>query len=453
MTTIVRLTWLSTSGEDLAKLITSDLATLLAERFDAGGRRRAAPLDVAPNVASSELIVLPTPLSRIIGRDDEVKRIALLLTTEEHRLVTLTGPGGVGKSRLAIAAAREVEGFYPDGVAFVDLAPIREAGLVISAIATSLGIRDSPDAPLLNRVAQALDHRRILLVLDNVEQVVDAAHDLSGLLSGTSVAMLATSRLLLRIEGEHSVDVTPLPPAMAVELFVERARAVKPDFELSDENADDVLAVASALDNMPLALELAAARVRVLTPATLVERLDQALPLLVGGARDRPERQRTLRSTIDWSTQLLSDPERDLLLRLGVFRSGFALDAVEWMCADSAATAAVDLLAGLVDSSLVQAHDRASRGWFTMLATVREYARDELDRRGQLDDVSSSTRSSTPILRCAPSRSSSVLSRRPGSLDSAMNSKTSAPPWTTICAPSSTTRSRTSCGPWRGTCG
>ena len=288
------------------------------------------------------------------------------------------------RRRLALAAAREVETSFPDGIAFVDLAPLRDPRLVISAVATALGIRDTGEVPLHAKLAQALHRRRILLLLDNVEQVVDAAADLSALLNASSVSILATSRILLRIDGEQNVPLLPLAPPAAILLFVERARAVKPEFELTDDNAADVSAIVTALDNVPLALELAAARLRVLTPNVLFERLDRALPLLVGGARDRPERQRTLRAAIDWSARLLSGPERDLFLRMAVFRSGFSLDAAEWMCEGSDAGSAVDLLAGLVESSLLQEQDRESRSWFSMLATVREYARDELERRGDL---------------------------------------------------------------------
>ncbi|HYI32860.1 MAG TPA: DUF4062 domain-containing protein [Glaciibacter sp.] len=370
--------------EELDALVTSDLATLLAERFDEGSRRRAVALDAAPDAASSAFLSPPTPLTRLIGREAELQRVVHLMTTDAHRLVTLTGPGGIGKSRLALAAARELEASFPDGTAFVDLAPIRDPGLVVSAIATALGIRDTGDAPLATKLAQALDRRRVLLLIDNAEQVIDAAADLGALLSSSSVSMLVTSRIVLRIVGEQSVPVAPLPSSAAIELFVERARAVKPAFELTDDNAADVAAIALALDNVPLALELAAARLRVLTPAVLSERLDRSLALLVGGARDRPERQRTLRATIDWSAQLLNDAERDLLLRLAVFRSGFTLDAAEWMCEGLDRGNATDLLEALIESSLVQEQDRGSRSWFSMLATVREYALDELERRGDL---------------------------------------------------------------------
>ena len=376
-----------TDAPELADLLTGDLATLLAERFDAAGGGRTPLGQPAAEVFSTEPVRPPSPLTRLVGREAELATVVGMLTDEERRLVTITGPGGIGKSRLALAAAREAEAAFPDGVVFVDLAPVVDAGLVIAAVANALGIRDTGDLPLEEKLAGALGRRRLLLVLDNVEQVVDAAPELSALLAGSSMSVLATSRILLRVRGEQNVPLGPLPSSDAAELFAERARAVKPDFELTAENARQVVAICEALDNVPLALELAAARLRVLTPTALVERLDHALPLLVGGARDLPERQRTLRATIDWSAQLLSDPERELLLRLGVFRSGFGLDAAEWMSDGLEGTDAVEALGALVDGSLVREQDRGSRAWFAMLATVREYGRDRLAEGGRLAEA------------------------------------------------------------------
>ncbi len=317
------------TADELAALLTADIATLLSERFASADRRRAPRTDPMTSASSTEIVRPPIPLTPMIGRDGELSDIARMLAIEQRRLVTLTGPGGIGKSRLAIAAAREVEPSFPDGVAFVDLAPVRDPDLVLTTNAGALGIRDSGEVPLLAKVKRAVDGRRILLVLDNLEQVVDAAGQISELLSGSTVSVLATSRTVLRIEGERSVLLGPLAPPAAIELFVERARAVKPDFELTENNARDIAAICDALDNAPLALELAAARARVLTPAELARRLDRALLLLVGGARDRPARQQSLRATINWSTELLTDEERELLLRLGVFRRGSLLDSQE----------------------------------------------------------------------------------------------------------------------------
>ena len=375
-----------TDADELADLVTADLATLLAERFDAAGRPHGALPEVAPAVTSTEVVGLPLPLTRLLGRERELAAVTRMLAEDGQRLVTITGPGGIGKSRLAIAAARAVESAFPDGTAFVDLAPVEDPSLVIPAVANALGIRDSGERSLEEKIRTALGDRRVLLVLDNVEQVIAAAPRLSALLAATPVSVLATSRILLRIGGEQSVELGPLPEATAADLFVERARAVKPDFESTDENAAAIAAICAALDGAPLALELAAARVRVLTPAAIVDRLDHALPLLASGARDLPERQRTIRATIEWSTQLLREEERELLLRLGVFRSGCSLDAVEWMSGGLDGEP-VETLGALVDGSLVREQDRGARAWFALLGIVREYAREELEARGILSDL------------------------------------------------------------------
>ena len=373
-----------TDAAALADLVTADLATLLAERFDAAAGRHVPLGEPVAEVFSTEPVRPPSPLTRLVGRERELAVVTRMLVEERQRLVTITGPGGIGKSRLAVAAAREMEAAFPDGVVFVDLAPVLDSALVIPAVANALGIRDIGDRPLSEKLVAALGRRRLLLVLDNVEQVVEAAPELVAVLGASSASVLGTSRILLRVRGEQSVALGPLPSSEAAELFAERARAVKPDFELTDDNTAQVVAICRALDNVPLAIELAAARLRVLTPGALIERLDHALPLLVGGARDLPERQRTLRATIEWSAQLLSDAERELLLRLGVFRAGFALDAVECVSERLNGADAVGALSALVDGSLVREQDRGSRPWFTMLATVREYSRDRLAERGLL---------------------------------------------------------------------
>ena len=366
----------------LRQMLTSDLATLLAERFDVSAARERLPSEFTNDAASTAIITVPSPVSRMLGRDDELATVTRMLAYEGRRLVTITGPGGIGKSRLAIAAARQVEESFPDGIAFVDLAPVRDAALVCPAIASALGIRDTGDLPIREKVVRALSSRRVLLVLDNFEQVIDAAADLRSLLSSTSVTMLATSRVLLRIDGERSVELHGIPDRAAIDLFTERARASKPDFTVTDDNVSDVAAICSRLDNLPLALELAAARIRVLNPAQLVARLDRSLPLLAGGNRDLPERQRTLRATIEWSTQLLTADQQELFLRLGVFQRGFPVEAAEWMAGDDALAA----LSALVDGSLVRERDRNSRSWFTMLATVREYTHEQLEELALLDE-------------------------------------------------------------------
>jgi predicted ATPase len=376
-------------ADQLGELIRGDLATLLAERFTRAsdeGDARAATIDGA--------VVLPSALTALIGRERELDTVVDLLSDDDVRLVTITGAGGIGKSRLSIDAANRVHDRFPGGIAFVDLAPVTDPELVPAAIAHALGIVDVGDGMLGEKLRMAVRNRRMLLLLDNVEQVVDAAPAIRSLLTDAPhLTVLATSRILLRMTGEHGVELGPLAlPDMrhgasvgralaspSVTLFVERVRAAKPDFELTDENVEDVERICIALDGVPLALELAAARARVLAPAELLERLDQRLLVLGGGVRDLPERQRTIRSTIEWSTHLLTPSQQELLARLGMFARGFTLDAAEWIAEGIPDADTLDDLAALVDGSLVRQQDRGDRAAFSMLSAVREYAQSELD--------------------------------------------------------------------------
>jgi predicted ATPase len=388
--------------EELRELVTADLATLLAERFDeSSGSRTDAPA-VAPAPAEAPPAAgLPVATTRILGRERELADVVALLTHDGERLVTLLGPGGIGKTRLALAVAEQARQAFPDGALFVDLAPFQDPSQVLPAVAQALGIRDAGDGTLEEKVRTALRGRRTLLLLDNLEQVVDAANVVRDLVSAVpTLSVLATSRILLRVSGERTVEVGPLPlpdeqqqttaqaalDVPSVALFVERARAVKPDFELTDANVSAVSRICEALDGVPLAIELAAARLRILPPQALLDRLSHGLPLLTGGSRDLPVRQRTLRSTIEWSTRLLAPPEQELLARLGVFAGGFTLEAAEWI-ADGIDADALDALGALVDGSLVRQREEDDRAVFSMLATVREYALEELDARGALADV------------------------------------------------------------------
>jgi len=371
--------------KELAQLIENDLATLLAERFDQS--RILVTADVASDADHVvEPVRLPVPLTGLVGRDDD---IAAIVDRLEHgtRFVTLAGPGGIGKSRLAIAAARAAAQDFDDGAVFVDLSAVHDPQRVPNRIAQALDVRDTGDAPVLDNLITALRDRDILLVLDNFEQVLDAAPLLTRLLaSAPGLALLVTSRSLLRVSGEQSYEVGPLAEDSSVSLFVERAHAVKPDFEITPENAAAVARVCTALDGVPLAIELAAARIRVLSPAELLDRLDRRLSVLVGGSRDLPERQQTIRRTIEWSTQLLAPEQRRLLARLGVFEGGFILEAAEFVGADGDDRADVlSDLAVLVDSSLVAQHDSDDRPRFTMQAIVREYAREQLHGDGELE--------------------------------------------------------------------
>jgi predicted ATPase len=379
--------------EQLEEQIVGDLATLLAERFDAARTAASTGAEVSSHSAR-----VPSAYSRIIGREGAVADLLDLLSCGEHRVVTLLGPGGIGKSRLAIETAAAAADRFPDGTAFIALENVFESSLLLPTIAYGLGVRDSSERTLEDRLASALEGRRMLIVLDNFEQIVDAAPQIVRLYSlAPEAVFLVTSRIVLRIRGERVFEVPPLAttdaaaPASAtraaaspaVELFVERARAVKPDFVLTPSNTAAVVAVCQALDGLPLAIELAAARMRLLSPAGILQRLDGTLRLLADSGRDLPQRQRTLRATIEWSTELLAEDERRLLWDLGVFSAGFTLDAVESIGAGRPwEPRAVEALEVLVDSSLVSQSGVGDEPVFSMLATVREYAVDTLARLG-----------------------------------------------------------------------
>src|SRR5581483_4140223 len=308
---------------------------------------------------------------------------------------TLTGPGGVGKTRLVQAVARDLQDAYAEGVFFVALEALNDPALVTSAIAQAVGVADAGDQPLAESLALALRNRALLLVLDNFEQVVDAAPLLVTLLGACpALSVLVTSRTLLRVSGEQEYHVEPLPlPDMAqphlnpdglagstaVQLFVTRARAVQPDFTLTEQNAAAVAAICRHLDGLPLAIELAAARITVLPPQAMLSRLGHSLDLLARGPRDRPARQQALRATIAWSHNLLAAFERTLFRRLAVFVNGWSLESAEQVCN---ADGTLDVLAGLAtltEHSLVRPQDPVEGiPRFTMLMTIREYAQEQL---------------------------------------------------------------------------
>ncbi|MCW3492396.1 ATP-binding protein [Microbacterium sp. SSM24] len=374
---------------ELAELVEADLAVLLAERFDASRTVEAPPRAETP---------MPVPYSRIIGREREVAEVVELLASGEHRVVTLLGPGGIGKSRLSLEVAEAAGPLYPGGTVFVGLENVFEPRLLLPTIAYALGIRDGGDLPVEERLALALASRRVLLVLDNFEQLVDAAAELVRLYTlAPDASFLVTSRAVLRVRGERVYDVPPLPTAdadapdsvsraaasPAVELFVERARAVKPDFTLTAANTPPVVALCQELDGLPLAIELAAARMRLLTPDAVLSRLHGSMSVLGDAARDLPPRQRTLRSTIEWSAGLLAEDERAMLRDLGVFSAGFTLDAIEAVAPGRLwEHRPVDALEALVDNSLVFQSETDGEAVFTMLVIVREYAVERLREAG-----------------------------------------------------------------------
>jgi predicted ATPase/class 3 adenylate cyclase len=338
---------------------------------------------------------LPVQPTAFIGRERELDEVAALLRTPELRLVTLTGPGGIGKTRLALHAAARIIDDFPDGCFFVPLAPVRDPRLVVPTIAQTLDLRERPGEPIAATLSEHLREQVVLLVVDNLEQVVEAAPDLGSLLTAApSLTVLATSREALHVSGEQLYDVQPLAlPAggsvavgqvESVDLFVTRAKAVDPTFELADGNAEAVSTVVRQLDGLPLAIELAAARVRALTPQAIQDRLGRRLALLTGGGRDVEQRQRTLEATIQWSYDLLSPSEQELFARFGVFVGGFRLEAAEAVCGADA----FDGIDSLVDKSLLRRRadpDQRPRYW--MLETIREYALATLDERGEQEEV------------------------------------------------------------------
>jgi predicted ATPase/class 3 adenylate cyclase len=341
----------------------------------------------------TNLPVQPTPL---IGRERELDELGRLVAQPDVQLVTLIGPGGTGKTRLALQlAADQIEQFH-DGVYFVALAPVRDPKFVVPSIVQTLAVQEQPRQTLAETLAQHLRDKKLLVVLDNFEQILDAAPTVGELLrEAAKLKVVVTSRAPLHLSAEREFPVPPLPvpnldqlPSLdalvtyeAVALFVERARAFAPDFQIASENASAIAEICARLDGLPLAIELAAARVRVLQPPALLARLDRRLKLLTGGPRDLPERQRTLRKTIEWSYSLLSEEEQTLFVFLSVFVGGCRIEAAEAVF-DSEGGPELDVLDGLhslVEKSLLRQRDDADgEPRFWMLQTIREYAAEQL---------------------------------------------------------------------------
>jgi predicted ATPase/DNA-binding NarL/FixJ family response regulator len=363
---------------------------------------------------------LPIPSTPLIGRAGELANVRASLLREDVRLLTLTGAPGIGKTRLALQLAADVQHAFADGVRWVPLAPIQDATLVLSALAHALDVREAGAQSLRDTLLNVLEQKQLLLVLDSFEHVAAAAPELAGLLEQASgLKLLTTSRAALHVAGEHIWSVPPLTfpdlhnlPTLdrlaaypAVQLFVERAQAVQQDFALTDDLAPLVAAICAQLQGVPLAIELAAARSRVLPPQALLERLGQRLALLSEGAADAPERQQSLRAAIGWSYELLSAEEQALLRRLGVFVGGWTLDAAEAVCQlrieneelrkgtepqqfsiVNSQFSILDGLAALVDQSLVQRlADAEGEPRFTMLETIREFALEQLEASSEAE--------------------------------------------------------------------
>ena len=333
--------------------------------------------------AAKERLDLPIPRTSLIGRDQEVAEAAELLLRPNVRLLSLTGAGGAGKTRLAIAVASTVAGRFTASVQFVGLASITRPDLVETALAKALDIQQVANRTVPQLIAEQLEGSGpSLLLLDNFEQVLPAATMVADILAACpSLKILVTSRACLRIYGEQEFPVTPLAWDSAVELFAQRARAVRPNFAITAENGPAIREICLRLDGLPLAIELAAARTKVLSPSAILDRLQSRMQLLTGGALDLPERQQTLRKTIDWSHDLLNDAEQKLFRRFSVFIGGATLEAAEAVC-NTGRDLGIDPFEGLsslVDKNLVQRSDQAdSEPRFSMLETIREYAREGL---------------------------------------------------------------------------
>jgi predicted ATPase/class 3 adenylate cyclase len=345
------------------------------------------PLRVAKAVISQSL---PVQLTSFVGRQAELSQVHELLT--QHRLLTLTGAGGAGKTRLAIQTAGELSGEFGDGAWYVDLAPITDPELVPLTVARALGLPDQPGRSTMDSLIRFVADRQMLVVLDNCEHLLDASAKLVvALLSGAArLTLLATSREAIGVAGELGWRVPSLSLAdEAIELFADRARHARPDFTLTDDNAGTVGEICARLDGLPLAIELAAARVRALSLAEILDSLHDRFRLLTGGSRTAVRRQQTLRASVDWSHALLTEPERVLFRRLAVFQGGFDLNAAQTVAGggDVQRYQVLDQLTLLVDKSLVVADDSRGRTRYRLLETVRQYALEKLGESGEADDV------------------------------------------------------------------
>jgi predicted ATPase len=376
---------------------TRDLARELAAIRDRFSEKPARQAELRP-------ANIPVQRTAFVGREKEIAAAKELLVSKDVRLLTITGPGGIGKTRLGVEIATGLLDNFPGGIHFVPLSPLRAPVLIASVIVQTLGIREAggqSPLELLKKYFQDSSRAPVLFLLDNFEHLIEAAPVVADLLAiAPNLKILVTSRAALHVYGEHEFPVPTLgvpdsqaKPSLealsqfpAVALFVQRAVAAKPDFELNQQNASAVIEICTRLDGLPLAIELAAARIKVLSPSAMRTRLASRLQLLTGGARDLPQRQQTLRAAFDWSHELLTAAEQKLFRRLSVFVGGCTLEGVEAVC-DTKGDLELDLLDGMssmVDKSLLQQLEQANgESRFAMLETIREYAREKLEASGE----------------------------------------------------------------------
>ena len=385
-----------TEPSELRDLIENDLALFLTERFQAS--LAAPPEEERPPTSN-----LPALVNVFVGREEERATLSEMLIDEDVHLVTLTGPGGIGKSRLALEFAASVQDRFPDGTYLVRLQSITDPDLVGPTIAQTLGITEVPGVPIEKVLIADLEDKKALLILDNFEQILPAAGMVGEVVqSCPRLAVIVTSRSPLNLRWEHDLPIPPLdvPPSGraddmerlnqydAVRLFIARASAARSDFEVTNADAPAVAEICHRLEGIPLAIELAAARIKLLTPESMLARLQDRFALLKGGWRDLPERQRTLKGTIDWSYDLLDDEEKDVFTAVGVFNGGWTIEAAQEVCDPDGRLDLLELTASLTDKSLISPLLTAVEPRFTMLETVREYAREKLAETDRLSTLS-----------------------------------------------------------------
>ena len=387
--------------ERLLRLAASEEKTVAPRR----GQNIASPAPVVASalpVFDSPQNLLPISLTPLLGRENEVDSIARLLSRLDVRLVTLVGAPGVGKTRLAIHTANELAGLFAQGAVFVDLSPVTEPRDVLPAIASALGVNGSSDSALMNQIINTLKQKNLLLVIDNFEHVIDASPQLIQLLGNApQVKALVTSREALRVSGEHEFSVSTLPVPekdgdgtlidyAAIQLFAQRAQAVDPNFKLTSENLKAISEICRRLDGLPLAIELAAARVKFITPQAMLAQFDRRLDWVAHGTRESVSSRQTLRGAIEWSYNTLSETERALLRRLSVFSGGWNADSAEAVCSDDGSenpllrrSEVLDTLIQLTDKSLVLAEKSHDQTRFRFLETIHDFAREKLDASGE----------------------------------------------------------------------